>query len=297
MGSVTRLLGFFERLPLWVALAFCGAVIAGLGVVDEATGGEIVLSVFYVLPVALAAWLAGGKTGALYGAAAAAVWFVADQLTLDQGVTSLVAWWNVAVRYAFFLIIAFVVAALRRTLLEEQELARHDPLTGAANPRAFRDALELEISRAERHEWPVSLAYIDVDDFKRVNDQFGHAVGDEVLATIAVEPGAAVRRTDTVARLGGDEFAVLLPEADATVAATIFGRVIAAVRETVTRRGWPVTLSVGTITCLRMAECAPGEAGERLVTLADEAMYEAKAAGKNTIRQRAVETAFVARPS
>ena len=168
------------------------------------------------------------------------------------------------------------------------------PLTGVANPRAFRDVLELEISRAERHEWPLSVAYIDVDDFKRVNDQYGHAVGDEVLATIAAELRAAVRRTDTVARLGGDEFAVLLPEADATVTASIFARIIDAVRDSVTSRRWPVTLSVGTITCHRMAECAPGEAGERLVTLADETMYEAKAAGKNTIRQRAVETTFAA---
>ena len=270
----------------------CGIVIGLLGVVDTLTGGQIVLSVFYLLPVALAAWLNGRSTGGLYGAQAAAVWFVADQLTLHQGWFSAVAWWNTAVRYAFFLLIALIVASLRRVLREERDLARLDPLTGVANARSFRDALELEISRAGRHEWPLTVAYIDVDDFKTVNDQWGHAIGDQVLTTIATHLGEAVRRTDTVARLGGDEFAVLLPEADAAVAAAIFARVIDAVRDAVVARGWPVTLSVGTVTCGEEASCAPAEAGERLVSLADAAMYEAKAAGKNTIRQRAADSAL-----
>ena len=250
MGNVPRLLPFFERLPLWATLVLCACAIAILGVVDYVSGGEIVLSVFYVMPVALAAWVAG--------------------------------------RFAFFVLIALVVAALRHALLEERELARLDPLTGVANPRAFRDALELEIVRAERHGWPLTVAYIDVDDFKRVNDGLGHAVGDEVLATIATELTDAVRRTDMVARLGGDEFAVVLPEADAAVSATIFERVLHAVQDTVMTRGWPITLSVGTVTCPEISQCSPGRSGERLVSLADEAMYEAKQAGKNTLRQREV---------
>ena len=291
MGNVARLLGFFERLPLWVALTFCAAVIAALGLVDYVTGGDMVLSVFYVLPVSLAAWLWGQAAGAAFGAQAAAVWFVADQLTLDQGLASPVAWWNAGVRYAFFLLVALVVAGLRRTLHEEHEVAQRDPLTGVANSRAFREALALEVSRADRHAWPLTVAYIDVDDFKTVNDEHGHAVGDEVLTTIAMHLAASVRRTDTVARLGGDEFAVVLPEADAAVTARIFSRVIDAVQGVIGERGWPVTLSVGTVTCATMAACAPDDAGERLVSLADAAMYEAKAAGKNTLRQRVVETA------
>jgi diguanylate cyclase (GGDEF)-like protein len=288
VGNVPRLLRFFERLPLWATLVLCACAIAILGVVDYVSGGEIVLSVFYVMPVALAAWVAGRTVGTVFAAAASAAWFLADHYSLGLGWSSWVAWWNGAVRFAFFVLIALVVAALRHALLEERELARLDPLTGVANPRAFRDALELEIVRAERHGWPLTVAYIDVDDFKRVNDGLGHAVGDEVLATIATELTDAVRRTDMVARLGGDEFAVVLPEADAAVSATIFERVLHAVEDTVMTRGWPITLSVGTVTCPEISQCSPGRSGERLVSLADEAMYEAKQAGKNTLRQREV---------
>jgi diguanylate cyclase (GGDEF)-like protein len=242
-------------------LVLCACAIAILGVVDYVSGGEIVLSVFYVMPVALAAWVAGRTVGTVFAAAASAAWFLADHYSLGLGWSSWVAWWNGAVRFAFFVLIALVVAALRHALLEERELARLDPLTGA---------------------------YIDVDDFKRVNDGLGHAVGDEVLATIATELTDAVRRTDMVARLGGDEFAVVLPEADAAVSATIFERVLHAVEDTVMTRGWPITLSVGTVTCPEISQCSPGRSGERLVSLADEAMYEAKQAGKNTLRQREV---------
>jgi diguanylate cyclase (GGDEF)-like protein len=287
-GDVPRVLRLFERLPRWATLAFCACLIGALGVVDYVSGAAIVLSVFYVMPVALAAWVAGRAVGTVYAAAASAAWFLADHYSLTLGWWSWIAWWNGAVRFSFFALIVLVVAALQHALLEERELARLDPLTGVANPRAFRDALELEIVRAERHGWPLTVAYVDVDDFKRVNDRFGHAVGDEVLAAIAAELGAAVRRTDAVARLGGDEFAVVLPEADAAVGATIFERVVRAVRDTVTRRGWSVTLSVGTVTCLEISECSPDRSGERLVTLADEAMYSAKQAGKNTMRQRVI---------
>jgi len=94
-----------------------------------------------------------------------------------------------------------------------------DPLTGLANHRAFHDRLRTEVERAQRYGRPLSLACLDVDGFKDVNDQFGHQAGDKVLREVAARLTTVARSADLVARIGGDEFAILLPETTAEAAA------------------------------------------------------------------------------
>ena len=93
-----------------------------------------------------------------------------------------------------------------------------DPLTGALNSRAFTEQLQLEVDRAKRYDHPLSLAYIDLDNFKRVNDSRGHLEGDKVLRCVVTEMRKSVRANDVVGRLGGDEFALLMPETDVAAA-------------------------------------------------------------------------------
>lgn len=174
-----------------------------------------------------------------------------------------------------------VVVALGRSLHAERLLARQDPLTHVANSRAFRELLDAEIRRARRAQWPLSLAYVDVDDFKDVNDRFGHAVGDDVLAAVAAGIRSAVRDTDAVARLGGDEFAVVLPNADAHAVAIVIGRMRECVSDALAALPVQQTLSVGVVTCAAWRECEVGDAREQLLTWADEAMYTVKVGGKD----------------
>ncbi len=100
-----------------------------------------------------------------------------------------------------------------------------DELTGLLNRRALVERLEEEISRARRHGAPLSLIYADVDEFKEVNDRFGHAVGDEFLILVAETLTLTLRPTDHVARMGGDEFVVVLPETDSAGAEALASRI------------------------------------------------------------------------
>jgi diguanylate cyclase (GGDEF)-like protein/PAS domain S-box-containing protein len=164
--------------------------------------------------------------------------------------------------------------------LFEDELRRQantDPLTGLLNRSAFSDRLAaatLEIDPAA----PPAVLFVDVDDFKSVNDTLGHAVGDDLLTTVAARLSADVRGDDVVARLGGDEFAVLLADADTVRLRDVADRLLAALRAPMTLAGTTViiTASIGG------ALGAPGDTAERLLHSADTAMYAAKRSGKNS---------------
>jgi diguanylate cyclase (GGDEF)-like protein len=166
--------------------------------------------------------------------------------------------------------------ALRSVLLLEQveQRSRQDLLTGLANRRGFDEGLDRELSRVERARAVISLALIDLDHFKAVNDSQGHQAGDRVLAEVGAVLGRIARAHDVAARIGGDEFALLLPDCDSDAARLVVERVLAAVAATVGRHG--VTASIGVAT-------APehGRTRGALVRSADEALYAAKAAGRN----------------
>jgi diguanylate cyclase (GGDEF)-like protein len=113
---------------------------------------------------------------------------------------------------ALFLMTSLVVSALKGALEREKEVSRTDLLTGLPNRRHFFELVSGEIRRNHRYDEPFSIAYLDIDNFKTVNDLRGHAEGDKLLRLVAAVISAAIRETDIVARLGGDEFALLLPE-------------------------------------------------------------------------------------
>lgn len=154
-----------------------------------------------------------------------------------------------------------------------ENLAFHDPLTGIANRALFDDRLELAISMARRHKELLGIAYLDLDDFKRVNDQFGHAMGDHVLTVIASRLETSVRSEDTVARLGGDEFAVILPRLTSRASfAHLAEKLEAHVAEPIAIGAdrFEITASIGT------AVFESDDDARSLLMRADIEMYEAK---------------------
>ena len=157
--------------------------------------------------------------------------------------------------------------------LEHQ--AAEDPLTGLANQRAFHRQCAVEFSRARRSRSEVSILMLDLDHFKRINDQHGHLHGDEVLIGVADALRTATRGHDTVARMGGEEFAILLPDTGADVAHDIAERIRAAVART--------TVSRSTLSCSAgVATAAGGEATYLdVLELADRALYQAKRLGRD----------------
>ncbi|WP_144633453.1 sensor domain-containing diguanylate cyclase [Bordetella genomosp. 13] len=194
-------------------------------------------------------------------------------------------------------LLAFTLRDRVRTQIELERLAVTDGLTGLSNRRALDTRLEQEWARARRGGTPLAVLFIDVDHFKRFNDTYGHAAGDEVLAAVAECIGSCARRpADMPARYGGEEFAMVLPELTAEQAATVGERVrrkIQALR--VAHEGsahGEVTVSVGAASCMPAA----GGGVEDLLRVADALLYEAKAAGRNRVHSATAAQAVAGVP-
>lgn len=167
------------------------------------------------------------------------------------------------------------VTALRQAEAEIRFLAHHDPLTQLTNRSLFDDRLDSGLRAAHRHQSSLALLFVDIDDFKYINDVHGHAVGDRVLCTVARRLESCVRETDTVARMGGDEFTVLFTDIQSADA------VAAKVEQILTRMGEPLGAEFGGLkmpSCSIGVACYPadGEDAETLLSHADGDMYRKK---------------------
>ena len=186
--------------------------------------------------------------------------------------------WNVVARFLVLWLIATLVSTLAAKLAEERCLSRTDALTGLPNARAFHEATDAEIARMGRTGSMLTAAYVDVDDFKSINDTHGHAGGDDVLALVGQVMASALRRTDVVARFGGDEFAVLLPDTDLEDALGRLRKLHAGLLVATAAYLPAVRFSVGAV-----AFIGPPHSADHLLSLADRAMYHVKRQGKNPI--------------
>lgn len=277
--------GMLERLPAGAMITLCIALTLALGILDYSSGYEISLSVFYLFPVIAASWYAGRGAFIFISALCAATWFVSDIGAGHEYTHMAIPVWNSIVRLAFFLVIGFLVAGNRRLLMRERSMSRTDALTGVANSRLFMEAAAAELQRAIRQKRDLTIAYMDVDNFKAVNDTFGHVTGDALLREVASCMSSGVRGMDTVARLGGDEFALMLPETDMGGAEEVLGRLKDALMSDGAISPYPVTFSIGAVVC--GADCSKESCNiERLISEADGMMYEVKSSGKNDLRIR-----------
>jgi diguanylate cyclase (GGDEF)-like protein len=147
------------------------------------------------------------------------------------------------------------------------------------NPRVFYALLQMEINRSRRYKNPFTIAYIDLDNFKTVNDEFGHAIGDKVLRFVVDQVKNNLRKTDVVARLGGDEFALLLPETKQESAQVVLSKLHSDILAKMKQQNWPVTLSIGVLTCID----APITTDEAIKAV-DDLMYSVKRGSKNGVK-------------
>jgi diguanylate cyclase (GGDEF)-like protein len=249
-----------------------------LGWIDIITGYELSFSIFYLMPIAIAAWVGGTTPALVVSVTSAVTWGVADHLSGHEYSNQLFYVWNSIIRLGFFVIVSLLLGERQRAHAREAALARTDALTGLANSRHFGEVVETELSRCRRYQRPLSLAYIDLDNFKEVNDRSGHAAGDSLLTGMATALRQQLREGDTAARLGGDEFAVLLPEVDLEAARAAGRRVHHALNATAARAGHPVSASVGILTCR-----TPPRSRDELVQMADQLMYSVKRTSKNAV--------------
>ena len=159
-------------------------------------------------------------------------------------------------------------------------MTKTDFLTGLANRRSFIESAQSEINRARRYENSFTVAYLDLDDFKSINDTYGHLIGDTLLRTVADTIRNNLRITDISARLGGDEFAVLFPDTDSEQSEIVINKMHDRLLDTMKENNWPVTFSIGAVTFVE-----PPQSVDEVIKKADDFMYSAKKDGKNRINR------------
>lgn len=273
------ILDYLSRLPQSVLIFVASLVVLLVGILNHWAGPEISSTIFYLIPVVLVTWFTRRSIGFIFSILSALMWLIADLTSGATYFNSDIPYWNGVARLSSFFILTFILSTLKSTLRQEKEFSRIDFLTGIRNRRYFIELIHAEINRALRYDRPFTVVCIDLDNFKTVNDCFGHSTGDILLRLVARTLLQNIRVTDTVARLGGDEFAILLPETGRNAAEAIMQKVQKINSEIMRRHGWPVTLSIGVVTFT-----SPPSTVDETLRISDQLMYSAKNRGKNNIQ-------------
>jgi diguanylate cyclase (GGDEF)-like protein len=249
-----------------------------MGIIDYLTGFEIAFSFYYMFPISLATWTLGSGAGSLLSSLSALIWLSVNLLAGEQFSNVFISYWNALTRAGFFYFVVFLLTELQQSIEYQKKLALTDSLTELNNPRAFHKILALEVARMDRHSNPLTLLFFDLDNFKAVNDIYGHHIGDILLQAIAKIITQNIRAIDTAARLGGDEFALLLPATNLVMAKSIAPRIRQNILIEMEKNEWPVTLSMGVVTCHQV------KTPEEMIRLADQLMYLVKNTTKDGIQ-------------
>ncbi len=269
---------FFEKRgkPFWISTGVVLVII--LAIIDYISGIELNISLFYLIPIFMVVWFTNGEMGLLFSFASTIVGFLVDYSGGKTYSSISIYVWNILLRLGFYLVVVWLGSTLKKTYTINRELARTDYVTGATSLRYFYELAQNEINRAKRSGRPFTLAYIDLDNFKAVNDRLGHSTGDRVLRAVTEGICRQVRPVDTLARLGGDEFALLLPETDGAAARTVIGRIHASLVDEMLQNSWMVTFSMGVVTFSEIPKTV-----DDMVKMADRTMYSVKDTGKNGV--------------
>ncbi|MDD5772003.1 MAG: GGDEF domain-containing protein [bacterium] len=255
------------------------------GFVIYMTRSELAFSMLYFVPIIMTTWLINKEAGYLIAIISIISWFAIDMVIIKEFKSPIVPYINGIFRSSLFLFMVFILSELKKNLDLQKELAGTDSLTGINNRRAFFILAEAEINRAVRFKNSFSVAYIDLDNFKSINDRFGHDTGDVLLRMVAGTIKHNIRSTDVFARLGGDEFIILFSEVSKSeIACVLAGRFQSSLKEIMKKNEWPVTLSVG----IAVYKKVPASVDE-LIKESDSIMYFAKQSGKDKIKHKIIE--------
>ncbi|MCH7311775.1 GGDEF domain-containing protein [Acinetobacter sp. ANC 4805] len=265
---------FAHDLTLRRVLIFIILVV--LGSVDLATGYEYSFSVFYLIPISIAAWYDHTKITIITILLSAITWLLADINAGHPYSNHIIPFWNATVRLGLFSIVAFLLINVRKNWQEMKNLAMKDQLTSLDNSRAFDIEYRILRKLNFRKQSLFAVGIIDLDGFKAVNDTHGHHRGNEVLLQFSQVLKKACRSSDIIARLGGDEFAIILLDADETQAHLCDQRLRTLFAESGLNQKYGVDFSMGLAILSELPENL-----EDATKTADQLMYQSKSLGKS----------------
>jgi diguanylate cyclase (GGDEF)-like protein len=277
-----RLIAFLDKRGKWFWGAVGFILVLLLGIVDYWTGVELSITLFYLIPIFLITWFAGRNLGLAISAISAITWFITDYTNGLVYSNKFIYVWNTLIRLGFFIVSSRLLSALKNALKANQESARFDYVTGAASVRYFYELAQTEVSRFKRYTRPFTFIYIDLDNFKAVNDRLGHIIGDKLLRVVTESIQRQIRPTDILARLGGDEFGLFLPETNQEEARQVISRIHSGLVGEMLSHSWVVTFSIGVVTFIQMPKSV-----DDMVKLADNVMYSVKTTTKNGVQYHA----------
>lgn len=265
---------------VWIAAASVVVALAFLRTESEAEYGFASAA---LVPIIVVTWLTGRGGGLLLTALAMVAWTAAD-VTFERQFAN---WWAPYVdgvtRFLTYSFVTLVVSRLHTSLMRERRLSSYDALTGVLNRRMFIEMGEFEVDRAQRYRHSLAVAFLDLDNFKHVNDSNGHHVGDTVLRAVAAALRGSLRSTDRVGRVGGDEFAIVFPEIGRTEVGEAAAKLADALRRSLADYP-PVSASIG-VAWFGQADRPFSE----MLRSADEIMYAIKKEGKDGVRTEPIE--------
>lgn len=213
-----------DRVPVNIRMAAIAVVVLFVALVDHSVGPEIAMGFPYSVCVVAASWIISRRGGLIIaGLCAASLLWVGATAEADAGWGVLVT--NTALRSTSFALFAILTSAVRRNLEDLVDTARHDKMTGALSRQAFLDELSAARRRAVLRAAPLGVVYLDLDGLKQVNDQRGHAAGDDLIRRFVEGTRRHLRSTDLFGRLGGDEFAIVLERVDPLVIDGVVSRI------------------------------------------------------------------------
>lgn len=241
----------------------------------KVTGQFYSLGVLYCLPIIQTAHVSAiralrrsdSQAPVIIGTFSAVAWSVAEAAFIWPLFPLSALAINIFTRAVTFTVLGRVMAKLFR----EREYSRKDPLTGLANRLEFIERFETEQVRSERSGEPYSILFIDIDQFKILNDTRGHHAGDKALIALSDILSENSRKLDTVSRIGGDEFVILFSSTDEKTCQSLIARITLASEKLFHQHGWPISISVGSVT-----ETGKNKSIDNLLREADEKMYSSK---------------------
>ncbi|MGB7444126.1 MAG: GGDEF domain-containing protein [Coleofasciculaceae cyanobacterium] len=276
-----RFNNYLEHQPIIVILVAVLLVFPLIAYLDYQLTSDISLSFLYLLPVSMITWFINIQAGLAIAFVSAIAGLITHPITQQEPVNFWERYWDTFINFVFFSTVSYLVFKLRRAKEKEKDSARTDLITGLANKKLFFELARLEIKKSHRYRHPLTVIYIDIDDFAKINRTLGYSTGDHLIKIVAITLQDNLRETDIIARVGGDEFVILLSGNGYEAANTVISRVRRKLMEAMRDNHWPATFSIGAVTFIN-----PPNSVTHMIEQADHALYVVKNSGKNQLKHK-----------